>query len=215
MSAAARSPWTVAEERRIVARAVAFIRERVHVHGFELAMEVGGHLYRGLFRSDRRLVQSGGEWKTRSMRSISRSEGVGFTEKQLSDCVHAFMAVEVFGMRAGDVPIPDLTPWQWARLDVPLAGDPAALVELARWKEREGLPMDFVAAAAHLVRPYVAAGGKLEDLVVGGRAPDSPYLRMARIVGVMERWIDTHEMKPEARRRAIEGIDRALAVLGE
>jgi len=210
MSAAA-SPWSRAEERLIVKRAVEYIRERVQLHEHAFAMEVGGHLFHGLFKGDRRLVEAGGEWKTRSMRSIASDPRVGSSEKTLSDCVHAYLAVEVFRIQAPHVELPGLSRGEWARIDAPLVGSPDALVELALWKDREGVSGDLLAAAAQLVRPYLESGGRLEDLTV--RGVDSPYERMSRILGVIERWLDAHEIGDEPRRRAIEEIDRLVEAL--
>jgi hypothetical protein len=208
-----KAPWSDAQRGRIIARAIRFIEERAELHAFELAMEVGKHLFKGLFRSDPMLVRAGGEWKRDSFRRIASDLRVRMSEQKLSACVHAYLAVRVFKNQAPEIPLPDLSPWEWARLDVPLVNHPEAVVEIARWRQREGVSREMLRSAAQLVKPYLEAGGKLEDILPGLKGRDTPYKRIRRILGIIDGWLDEHELSEVARQRALATIDGLLAEL--
>jgi hypothetical protein len=216
MSAAV-SPWTRARESRVVAQAVEFIRKRAELHMHRFAMEVGEHLFGGLFKGDRELVLHGGAWKKRAIRRIARDPRVKISADVLWACVHTYMSVELFRKGAPELPVPLISPWDWYRLSVPLGTDPAAMVEVALWIEREGVPHRLVRAVAQLVGPYVRNGGKLEDLLVGVEGerpfPDTPYRRIKRMFGVVDRWMDRNEMSDVARERTLVVVERLLDVV--
>lgn len=205
-----KAPWSDAQRGRIIAQAIRFIEERAELHAFEFAMEVGEHLFEGLFRSDPMLVRVGGRWKRDSFRRIASDPRVNMSEHKLSMCVHAYLAVRVFETQTGDVPLPDLSPWAWARLDVPLEEHPDAVVELALWGQSEGVTHDMLNEAAQLVKPYLERGGKLEDIMPGLKGRDTPYKRIRRILGIIDGWLDEHELSEAARQRALGIIDGLL-----
>lgn len=208
-----KAPWTEAERGRIVARAIRFIRKRAELHAFEFAMQVGEHLFTGLFRGDPMLVRAGGAWKRDSLRRIAADERVDSSEQKLAMCVHAYLAVTRFQRHARDVPLPGLSPWEWARLDVPLEAEPDALVELAMWRQKEGVTRDMLEAAAQLVRPYLDRGGKLGDILPGSRGRDTPYGRIKRILGIIDSWLDSNELTRPAEKKALGAIEELLTVL--
>ncbi len=214
---AAISPWTPAEEDRIVAAAVRFIRKRLLMALHDFAMEVGEHLFKELFRGDRDLYRFGGPWKKQAISRIAGDPRVELADDVLYMCINTYMSVTLFQKRAPRLPVPRFSPWKWHRMSTVLEHDPEALVEVAVWVEREGVPERLVRAAAHLVGPYVKRGGKLQDLLVGRegerRFPDSPYRRITRLLAVAQGWMDAHTMTETARQRSLEAVERLLLVV--
>ena len=214
---AAISPWTGAQETRIIAQAVRFIRKRIELVMYYFAMEVGEHLFTGLFRSDRDLYRHGGRWKKKTIKKIAHDPRVELDDDVLYMCINTYMCVTIFQKKAPRLPVPRFSPWKWHRMSVPLENDPEALVEVALWVERAGIPEWLVRAAAHLAGPYVRNGGKLHDLLVGRegerRFPDSPYTRIKRLLDGADRWMDTHEMSELARQRSLEAVERLLKLV--
>jgi len=214
---AALSPWTPSQETRIVARAVRFIRKRIQMAVYYFAMEVGEHLFKGLFRGDRDLYRHGGPWKKSAISRIARDPRVKLADDVLYMSINAYMSVTIFQKRAPRMPVPQFSPWKWHRMSTPLEHEPEALVEVALWVERADIPERLVRAAAHLAGPYVRSGGKLHDLLVGREGerkfPDTPYKRIKRLLTVADEWMDTHTMSEMARERSIEAVERLLGVV--
>ncbi len=214
---AALSPWTPAEEARIVAEAVRFIRKRLLMALYGFAMEVGEHLFKGLFRGDRDLYRYGGPWKKQAIARIAGDRRVKLADDVLYMSINTYMSVAIFQQKAPRLPVPQFSPWKWHRMSAPLEKDPEALVEIALWVERDRIPERLVRAAAHLVGPYVKRGGKLHDLLVGRegerRFPDTPYARIKRLFAVAGKWMDTHEMTETALERSLEAVERLLRVV--
>jgi hypothetical protein len=206
-------PWSEAERLRIIADAIEFIRKKRQEASFDLAMQVGKHLYEGLLRSDPRLVRSGGAWKTDSFRRIASDERVGESEQWLAMSVHAYLAVNVFKQEAPGVQLPPMSPWEWARLQVPLEAHPEAVVELALWRQRQGVTKEMLLSAAQVVGPFLERGGKLSDVVPGTRGGDTPYDRIRRILGVIEGWLDDNTLTAEARKRALVEVGELIDAL--
>lgn len=207
-------PWTRSEQARILRRAVRYIKERVRAHEFDFAMEVGDHLFNGLFRGDRRLYHRGGRWKRRSIQAIASDPRVRISEHKLYACIQTYLLVRQFGKHAPRVKVPRFSIYKWEKLFVPLENDPR-LVDVALWIEEEKVPRYLVVALARVLRPYLALGGDLDDLmpVAGKRGPDTTYRRLARMMEVSARYLAVHPLPDHVRERTIEAIDAFLATL--
>lgn len=200
---------------RVVENAVRFIERRLEHHRFELSMEVGEHLFRNLYKSDRRLLTGGGEWKKRAIARIAADPRVKVSCNKLYQCIHVYLLVEEFGRTAPNLVIPDLSPWKWEAL-WPLEGDPDALVRVAVWAEEHGAGRRLLRDVAQLVEPYMETGGSLDDLLVGDEEepnPDTPYRRISRFLAMAEKWLerDAALYMPETRKRVIGIVERLLA----
>jgi hypothetical protein len=205
-------PWSAGEEARIIREAVEFIRERIEVHRLEFALEVGEHLYEGLFRGDMALYRYAGPWKERAITRIARDRRVGLEIDTLYMCIHTYIAVKLY-QSATKAPIPPLSPWKWGRICVPLIDDPEDLVAVAQWIEAEEAPRRLLRSVAQLAGPYVRAGGNLEDLLVSRKKPRSPYKMMTRLLGVVDRRIEREGLPDAVYQRTLVIIDRLLEVL--
>jgi len=206
-------PWTQAQEARIVEQAVRFIRECERRHSREFALEVGEHLFNGLFKGSVELYRAKGAWGRDSLLRISGDGRVEISLDRLYMCIHCYILSREYGGRVPDSQVPDLSPWKWDRLWV-LEADPGALVAVADWAEREKISLSFLLVVARVVEPYVKAGGRIDDLLVseGG----TPYGRMVRLLEVVERWVTDDAVKypAELRARMIRQIDLMLAATG-
>ena len=211
------SPWTRAQEDRKIAAAVRFIRKRLLMALCGFAMEVGEHLFEELFMGDRDLYRYAGPWKKQAISRIAGDPRVKLDDDTLYMCINTYMSVTLLKKEAPRLPVPRFSPWKWHRMSKALEKHPEALVEVAVWVEREGIPERLVRAVAQLVGPYVKRGGKLQDLLVGRvgekRFPDSPYRRIKRLLTVADGWMDTHTMTATARQRSLEAVERLLLVV--
>ncbi|MBW2262845.1 MAG: hypothetical protein JRG91_12790 [Deltaproteobacteria bacterium] len=212
-----RAPWTSTLLDRLVEKAVRFIREAEKRHASEFALEVGGHIFNGIFKGSRELYGRKGAWGRDSLTCIVQDDDVEISLDQLYMCIHYYVLTKVYRGQRRKAEPPALTPWKWDRLWV-LEKNPGALVELADWGAREKISLRLLLAVARIVEPFLAAGGRLDDLLVGAPdepSRDSPYKRMARILGVVERWVESNASKypPHVRRRMIAQIDKMLAML--
>jgi hypothetical protein len=205
-------PWSPGEEARIVAEAVEYIQARIDLHRYDFAMQVGEHLFTGLFKGDMALYRYAGPWKERAVTRIAQDPRVGLELDTLYMCIHAYLAVRTYE-KTTDVPLPALSPWKWGRICVPLVDDPEALVEVALWIEREKVPRGLLRSVAQLAGPYVEAGGRLEDLLVARKRASSPYRMMRRMLGVVDRKIASGGLPDSVRARTLEIIARLLEAL--
>jgi hypothetical protein len=211
---AVESPWTEAERQRLVGQAVSFIRECIRKHEFQFAMEVGGHLFNGLFKGQRLLYHRGGTWKGKSIQAIADDERVQISDRKLYACIRTYLLVEQFGrLRPGMEP-PAFSIYKWEKLFVSLEDHPE-LAEVVEWIERERVPRHLVVALAMIVKPYLALGGDLDDLMplVEGRGPDTPYKRMARMIDVAGDYLQMHPLPDDLRQRTLDSIDAFIASL--
>ncbi len=215
-AAALPSPFPPGRESREIERAIAFVAGRVRAHRTEFALEVGRYLFENLFRGDLALYHQGGAWRERAIARIAADPRVDLDNDVLEACIHTWVLTRFFGRRAADLPLPDLSPWTWDRMFC-LAGDPAALVAVASWAGREGIDQPLVRAAAQAVRPYLEAGGRLEDLLPAPSSPppDTPYRRISRVLGVVESHLASHPLPAGLATRAATLVDRMLEALSE
>lgn len=196
--------------RSDVKRAVAFIRRRVHLHRKQFTLEVGQHLFENIYRGDRAYFRRTGK-KDASIEQIASSPGVKVSANTLRMCVHVYLLVTDHQAREPDLPIPDLHIWSWDGL-WDLQGDPESLVVVAGWAARHRIPKNLIKAVAEIVAPFIASGGRLEDLLVGEEATsrvDTPYKRIKRLSGVVIKWLET------GPRPSGQGRGKMLALLGE
>lgn len=201
---------------RVVERAIRFIRQRAKLHARQFALEVGDHLFDELYKGDARLFAAKGTWGREALTRIARDKRVDLSLDKLYMCIHLAILVRLYGKNARGAEPPDLTPWKWDRLWV-LEKNPDAMVAVANWASRERIPLDFLITVSRLVKYYLEAGGKLDDLLVGAgsRRPDTPYKRMSRLLKVIERWLvkDVVRYPPRLRTRTLLLVDELLAQL--
>ena len=218
------APWREGGGDAVVERAVRFVQAAVRRTSIDFGVEVGGHLFRTIFRGDRDLYAHAGPWKQETIARIARDPRVGLDDDVLYQCIHTFLLSEAWGRAAAGLPVPAISPWKWERL-WPLEDDPESLVAVATWVERDDVPHDLVRAVALLARPYVAAGGRLEDLLApaggegGGLAPrepgtPTPFARIRRILGVVARRIARVPVPAQALGRTVGECDSLIAALG-
>jgi hypothetical protein len=185
-----------------IRRAIEYINERIDAHKKQFAREVGRHLFVDVYSSDLRIFRGNASNAAPSLEKISG--GTGITARKLLQCIHFYVLECQHGRNARTLSVPDLQPWQWNRL-WDLEGDGDKLVEVAAWVERQKVGQELLDSSSRLVMPYIEAGGRLEDLLVG-EADEGAFRRLADMV---RSWIgDGRELRPEA-------IDRALAILDE
>jgi hypothetical protein len=211
---AVESPWTESERRRLVVKAVSFIRERIRAHQFEFAMEVGEHLFKGLFKGNRLLYHRGGTWKRRSILAISQDERVKISVDKLYRCIQTYLLVQQYGrLRPGMEP-PSFSIYKWENLFIPLENHPA-LAEVVEWIDEEQIPRHLVVALAMVLRPFLALGGDIDDLMplAHRRGPDTPYKRMARMIDVAGDYLELHPLPDNVTQRTVDAIDAFLASL--
>ncbi len=211
------TPWTSTLLDGLVEKAVSFIREAEKKHAREFAREVGGHLFDGIFKRSRELYGRKGAWGRKALTRIAKDPRVKLSLDQLYMCIHYYVLTQVYGTQKPGVEPPALSPWKWDRLWV-LEKNPGALAEIADWAAREKISMRFLLAVARIVEPFLASGGRLEDLLVGAPdepSRDSPYRRMTRILGILEGWLekDARRFPPHVRRRMLAQVDAMLARL--
>jgi hypothetical protein len=212
------TPWTSTLLDGLVEKAVAFIREAEKRHAREFSLEVGEHLFEGIFKGSRELYGRKGAWGRDALTRIAGDPRVKLSLDQLYMCIHYYVLTRVYGSQRPNVEPPALSPWKWDRLWV-LEDSPQALAEIADWAAREKISLRFLLAVARVVEPFLEAGGRLDDLLVGEPdepSRDTPYRRMSRILDVVERWLETDSagLPPHVRRRMIAQLDGMLARLG-
>ena len=203
------------ERRRVIDDAVRFVQERIRRHGLELALEVGEYLFFNVFRGDRALYRNGGTWTSNTIQRIARDPRVQVSDGFLYACIHAYLLVRQVGERAGESAVPALPFSAWAAL-WPLEDRPETLVPVAGWAAAERIPATTVQAVAALVEPYLAAGGQLDDLLVGSRRADAdtPYRRILRLLGVIASLAVRRPPSPPVRARALAALAAVAAGCG-
>lgn len=197
-------PHTPAQQERIVREAIRFIQRVQDETEFGFAMEVGGYLFRTLFKSDLNLLRSTNRWKSRALRSISADERAGLTYEQLQACLKTYVLASFFPRRGRPEP-PHLSRWVW-KLMWELVDDPETLFLLVEWIERRNVPKHLVRTVVQTVHPYIAAGGHLMDLLVDPeaiRGEDSPYKRIKRMLTIEMDWVTNGPPIPEDTRQVL------------
>lgn len=188
--------------QKVIKAAIDFINARIDAHKRAFAAEVGEHLFVHVYASDLEFFRDNGRNAAPSLTTISKNTGL--TQRTLLQCIHYHVLTRQLRRYTRKPHVPDLKPWQWDRL-WDLEGDPAKLRELAVWVEKRTVSQELLETTSRLVEPYILAGGRLEDLLVG-EADQDAFFRLAQMV---KDWIrDGRELSPEA-------IDRALAVIDE
>lgn len=194
------------DEAGMVAAAVAFIEGRLRDHTLTFAMEVGRYLFERVYGGDRGLFHSGGHrWQVETIRRIAEDERVGLGEQFLYRAIHVYLLRErVAGALGSGEVLPELPVSAWNAL-WPLEGEVEVLLPVARWAEEEGVSVRELRDVASLVGPYVAAGGRLEDLMVSGgrRGRDTPYRRILRMLDVLDTLISRHPPSPPVVSRCL------------
>ena len=214
--AATAAPWSDAQLRRRIQRAVTFIRGRAAAHSSALYLEVGEHLFENLYRGEMRFYRAKGSWGRTALARIAGADGVEFSLDQLYAAIHYHILTNLY-RRTADRPPPLLTPWKWDRL-WKLERDPQSLVEVADWAAREKVTLDDLVDVSRLVEPLLSSGGRLDDLLVVGDPGSlrrTPYRRTMRMLEIIESWVadDAREYPPSLRREMIDIIDDMLASL--
>ena len=202
------------EQDRIVERAVRFIQnlERETEHGF--AMDVGGHLFNGMFKGDLNLLRNTNRWKKVALRRVADDPRAGITYDELAACVKTYVLATRFP-RKKQSRAPDFSIWKWARM-WDLVDDPQMLFQVAEWIVKRGASTDLIRTVVQTVHPYIEQGGKLRDLLVDPEriAGDTPYKRLRRLLGVQLKWLADGPVIPEDTRREllelIDGIEARL-----
>ena len=208
-------PGTQAEQNRIVKRAVRYIQklEREAEHGF--AMDVGGHLFNGMFKGDLNLLRNTNRWKKIALRRIAEDPRAGLSVGSLEACVKTYVLATRFP-RKKQLPAPDFSIWKWAKM-WDLVDDPQMLFRVAGWAVKRKASTDLIRNVVQTVHPYIAEGGKLEDVLVDPEriaSSDSPYKRMRRLMGVEKKRLSDGPSIPEdTRRELLELIERIEALL--
>lgn len=213
------APWTSTLLDGLVEKAVEFIREAEKRHAREFSLEVGEHLFEGIFKGSRELYARKGAWGRDALTRIARDPRVELSLDQLYMCIHYYVLTKVYGTQRPGIEPPVLSPWKWDRLWV-LEDSPWALAEIADWAAREKISLRFLLAVARIVEPFLEAGGRMEDLLVGAPdepSRDTPYRRMTRILGIVEGWVEKNApaYPPHVRRRMLAQVDEMLVLLGE
>jgi hypothetical protein len=213
---AAPSPWSERKLATLVERAVTFIRECIRRHEREFALEVGSHLLENIFKGDARLYAARGAWGRTALTRIAEDERVQISLDKLYMCIHYAILARRYGENRRGAKVPELSPWKWDRLWV-LEDNPEALVAVADWAAAEKIPLKLLLVAARLVEPYLEAGGQLGDLLVGAKGEprrDTPYKRMTRLLGMVEKWVekDVQKYPPRLRTRMLVQVDELIAL---
>ncbi|NMC72696.1 MAG: hypothetical protein GYA57_21945, partial [Myxococcales bacterium] len=168
--------------------AVAFIERTLRQHTLTFALEVGRYLFEHVYQADRELFHNGGHpWQTETIRQIAADPRVALQPQFLYRSIHAYLARE---RTAAALPpgenLPDLPVSAWNAL-WPIESNESALVPVARWAATNRVPVREVADTAALVEPYLAAGGRLEDLLpTRSKERNTPYRRLTRILDVLD-----------------------------
>ncbi len=218
-AAASRDAAAAARVDRVVEDAVRFIEQRAAEESLRFSMEVGEFLFRRLFMGDLALFRSNQPWKREAIARIARDGRVGLPESTLYSSVHVHLLVKRLGERHPDLPVPDIAPSTWSRMwDLYDEGDEALFAVLA-WVSREKVPRDLVEDVVQTIGPYVEAGGKIADLLVGDpdEPPGTPFRRIERMLGVERKWLAggaASRLSGETRRRAIEVLGEIEGRLG-
>lgn len=182
------------------------IEGRLRDHTLTFAMEVGRYLFERVYGGDRGLFHSGGHrWQVETIRRIAEDERVGLGEQFLYRAIHVYLLRErVAGALGSGEALPELPVSAWNAL-WPLEGEVEVLLPVARWAEEEGVAVRELRDVASLVGPYVAAGGRLEDLMVSGgrRGRDTPYRRILRMLDVLDTLISRHPPSPPVVSRCL------------
>jgi hypothetical protein len=201
-----------AERRRRVRNAVKFIRERVKEHELRFALEVGEHLFANIYQGNRAYYRRKGP-KEDCIALIAEDPGVEVSANTLRMCVRVYLLYQDTRSVRG-LPVPELRPWSWNGM-WDLEGDPERLAVVATWAARYGISNPLLTAAAQVLHAYLAAGGRVEDLLVGALDEgSSPYMRLKRMSGVVAKWLAAGPtMSPEGRGRALELVDDILRQL--
>jgi hypothetical protein len=192
---------TQAEQDRFVERAIRYIEKLVRdtEHGF--AMDVGGHLFNGLFRGDLNLLRSTNPWKAVALRRIADDPRVHVSAAKLEACVKTYVLSTRFPNKKQQ-PAPHFSIWKWTRM-WDLVDDPQMIFRFAEWAAKRNAPTDLIRTAVQIVHPYIAEGGDLDDILVDPKkigSKDSPYRRMRRLIGVERKLLSGGVPIPEDTR---------------
>ncbi len=207
-----RPPGPRAGIERRIQRAIAFVKERAAHHSHAMYLEVGEHLFVGLFLGDEKLYAARGSWGRAALVRVAGDPGVHMSADQLYAAVHMYILETRYRSRTRVEP-PLLTPWMWDRLWV-LEKNPEAMMAVADWAASGRVGLDLMMNVARLVKPVLDAGGRLEDLLVTGDAgPETPVRRMNRLLDMLESWVrrDRASYGPKLRRELLALIDDLIA----
>jgi len=195
--------------RKRIEQAIAYIRKRVDVHRLELALEVGEHLFVNIFDSSVERAREAHRYKDRSIQAIADDPRVPLDDDKLYMCLHCYLASRVQQAHAGTAP--EISAWKMGRIYGPLYDHPEKLVRVVRWVQEFQVPRRILRPVLGVLHDYLASGGKLDDLLVGVKAPDTPYRRMRRILSIIPSHL--HTLSPATRARSLALIDEIIALL--
>ncbi|MBW2264359.1 MAG: hypothetical protein JRG91_20530 [Deltaproteobacteria bacterium] len=192
-----------------IERAIKFIRERVEVHRLELALEVGEHLFVNIFDSSVKRAREAHRYKDRSIQSIAADPRVPLDDDKLYMCLHCFLAFRVQQGLSKMAPL--ISAWKMGRIYGPLYDHPGMLVRTVRWVQECKVPRRILRPMLGVLHVYLASGGKLDDLLVGDKSPDTPYRRMRRILSIIPSHLGT--LRPATRARSLALLDQIIVEL--
>jgi hypothetical protein len=203
---------TVAQRERIIREAIAFIEARKRYHKLRFALEVGEYLFEHVYRSDRSLFRSGSSPEVQTIDEIATDKRVEITRNKLYQCIHTYL-LSLQYKRVTDLPFPDICLSSYSRMFKPFESDPETLARVVIWVHEYKIPFRMVDDIAGLIGPFLARGGKLDDLLVGHPSEDTPINRINRIVRLTTKKVFTEGLPPIVRERTLKVIDQILAEL--
>ncbi len=207
---------TRAERDRLIEEAIAFIQAAEKEAELAFCLEVGEHLFRGLFGNDLELFRSTSRWKEQSLRRIAADPRVNLPAEVLSNSVHTYIVLRVLKQRRNATRVPDISPWTWGETWA-LVDDPGILVAVLDWVVRRKVGRETVREVVQIVAPYIEAGGRIEDLLVDQevvKRADARYRMSRRMLGVERKWILAASGIPEDTvQDLLSIIDEILAIL--
>lgn len=193
----------------VVREAIRFIRERTHLREMDFTLEVGEHLFEHVYGGSVQLYRAQHVAKQTTLRKIAKGCRTRVSHNELYECVQTFLMLKKLGREHPRVNRPVLTSDKW-KLMWKLYDDSETLLLIADWAARHRAPKALITAAVQTLEPYLAKGGKIEDLLVAPpEDPETPFDRMMRMLTVELGWLrEGIQLSDDTRRQALALIDR-------
>jgi hypothetical protein len=114
--------------------------------------------------------------------------------------------------------VPDIAPTTWSKMWTLYDEGDETMFRVLAWVARERIPKDLVEDVVQTIGPYIDAGGKLSDLLVGDpdEPPDTPYSRSMRMLSIVRGWLEdpsAARLSAESRARAAETVRAIIRLL--
>jgi hypothetical protein len=176
---------------RTVERAVRFIEKLERETALDFAMDVGRYLFERIYDGRVELLRTKDSRHENVLARIARDPRVRLSASTLLNYIHVHLLVEKHGRNHPGIDVPHVGITNWATLYA-LYDDDETLFRVLSWVEKTGASAALVKAVVQTLSGYIAAGGRLEDLLVDRdlfSKRRTPFGRITRMLGIERTWL--------------------------